>query len=248
MIKTLKYRTYPNKTQVSNIDSMLETCRFLYNCALEQRILSYKQNKKSINYYDQANELKEIRNIDESFKNIYSQVLQEVLKNLDNAYKSFFRRAKQNKEKPGFPRFKGKNRVKSICYPQSGFKIEKNRVFLSKIGHIKTNFHNDFLKNVIKVKNCTLKKENNNQYYICFMVEVSKKLLPKTNKDIGIDLGISSFLTDHENNKVQNPKFFKQSQEKLKKKQQSLSKKKKGSKNREKAKLVLQKVYKKIVK
>jgi len=105
MRKSYKFRIYPNKTATKTLNQQLELCRNLYNCALEHRITAYKTAKKTISYYDQANELAEIRKAFPEYKDIFSQSLQEVLKRLDKAYKAFFRRVKTKGEKAGFPRF-----------------------------------------------------------------------------------------------------------------------------------------------
>src|SRR3990167_2598318 len=122
MRKSFKYRIYPNKTIQKTLNNQFELCRNLYNVCLEQRINSYKSsiNSKSINYYDQSKELTEFKEFYPEYKEIFAQNLQYVLKTVDNAYKNFFRRIKQH-QIPGFPRFKGKNRFNSICFPQYPF-------------------------------------------------------------------------------------------------------------------------------
>ena len=97
IIRTYKYRIYPNKEQAEKIDYTLDLCRWLYNSALEQRITAYKKHGKSISYYEQQNELPQLKKELPEFKEVYSQVLQDVLRRLDKAFKNFFRRLKQEK-------------------------------------------------------------------------------------------------------------------------------------------------------
>lgn len=139
-MKAFKYRIYPTAKQAEILHNQLNLCRWLYNTALEHRITAYKSIKKSVSYKDQANELPDIKQLFPQYNGIHSQVLQYVLKRLDSAFQHFFRRVKQS-EKPGFPRFKGKDQFTSICYPQSGFKLVGNKVELSKIGAIKIKLH-----------------------------------------------------------------------------------------------------------
>src|SRR5699024_12309724 len=121
-------------------EQTLYLCRYLYNNALEQRISPYKKHKKSISYNMQQNELPLVKQALPEYKNIHSQVLQDVLRRLDRSFQNFFRRLKTN-EKPGFPRFQGKNRYNSFTYPQSGFSLKDNKIKLSKIGNIRMNLH-----------------------------------------------------------------------------------------------------------
>lgn len=118
---SFKYRIYPTKQQISEIETQLNFCRFLYNSALHERKSYYKKYEKSISYYDQEKQLIEIKKIfDIETKNIFAQVLQSTLKRLDNAYSNFFKRVKSGKT-PGFPRFKNKTSFNSILFPQCDF-------------------------------------------------------------------------------------------------------------------------------
>jgi len=100
-LKTYKYRLYPTKAQKQKLDENLNLCRVLYNTALSQRKTAYRQQRISLNYYDQASELKEVKECLPEYKYIHSQVLQDVLKRVDKAFQNFFRRVKLG-EKPGY--------------------------------------------------------------------------------------------------------------------------------------------------
>jgi putative transposase len=115
---------------------MLDRARELYNAALQERRDAYRMAGKSITYYDQASQLPEIKEIREEYQDIHSQVLQNVLRKVDKAFKAFFARCKRG-ETPGFPRYKGSNQFDSFTYPQGGFSLtHHNRVSLSKIGSL----------------------------------------------------------------------------------------------------------------
>lgn len=242
MKRTYKFRIYPNKTQKEKLEFTLSSCRFLYNSALRNRIEAYKHGV-SISYNNQANELSEIKQELPEFNNIHSQVLQDTLMRLDKAYKNFFRRVKFH-QNPGFPRFKGKDRYDSFTYPQSGFYMSSEHINLSKIGKIKLKYHRE-IRGIIKT--CTVKKEVD-QWYICLSCEIENNIVKKEKVEnpIGIDVGLSSFLTDSNGDKIENPNFLQKSEIKLAERQRKLEKKKKGSNNRKKQKLIVNKTYRKI--
>src|SRR2546421_614241 len=128
-----KFRLYPTKKQAQALQWTLDRARELYNAALQERRDAYRMAGKSLNYYDQANQLPEIKAIRQEYQDIHSQVLQDVLRRVDKAMKAFFRRVKAG-ERPGYPRFQGRNRYDSFTYPQGGFSLTADsRVCLSKI-------------------------------------------------------------------------------------------------------------------
>ena len=137
-MRTYKFRLYPSAGQEKLLIKQLDLCRELYNAFLEQRILAYKTEKR-INYNYQQDQIPELKSSFPEFKDIHSQVLQDVARRLDRAYDNFYRRIGEKRNgkniKAGFPRFKSKDRYNSITYPQSGFRILDNgHVWLSRIG------------------------------------------------------------------------------------------------------------------
>ena len=241
MLRTYKYRIYPNKKQQEIINSTIYYCRFLYNNMLDHRIKCYKMGK-NISKYDQLNELKEIREEFTEYKQIHSQILQDVGIRLDKSYQNFFTRVKKGSNSKGFPRFKGINSYHSFTYPQSGYTINGDRLILSKIGEIKIKLHR-----VIngKIKTCTIIRKNN-QYYTCFSCEVVATTLPPTNSVVGIDVGISDFVitSDGEFFKTQNS--YRKNEKKIKYLQRQVSRRKKGSNRRRKAVGMLAKKHEKV--
>lgn len=222
MIRTYKYRIYPNKTQAGLLNRALYLCRWLYNSALEHRIWVYQATQGSITYREQQDELPGIKGEIPAFKEVHSQVLQDVLKRLDRAFAAFFRRVK-SKEEPGFPRFKGKDRFDSICYTQSGFRLKGSRIDISKIGEIKIKLHRPIEG---EVKTCTIKKRGSH-WYVALVAEqqMSVKKEPG-DRAVGIDLGLSSFAVLSDGGVIDNPRFLKRSEEKLKGIQRIYSKRK----------------------
>ena len=141
-----KFRIYPTKEQKEKIFKTLNLCRWLYNSGLEQRITAYKMRRKTLSYYTHIKELPGLKKELPEYKEVHSQVLQDVLNRLDKAYQSFFSRMKRG-EKAGFPRFQGRNRYNSFTYPQSGFSIEGRHLKLSKLGEIRINRHREIRRN-----------------------------------------------------------------------------------------------------
>ncbi len=104
-MQAYKYKVKtPNKQIVTKLENHLFLCAELYNAALQERRDAYKLNHISLNYFDQANQLVEIKEIRDDLNNVHSQVLQDILKRVDKNFKAFFARIKR-KEKTGFSRF-----------------------------------------------------------------------------------------------------------------------------------------------
>lgn len=157
---TARFRLYPTKKQAQQLQWTLDRCRELYNAALQERREVYRYTGKGTTYEAQANQLPEIKAIREEYRTIHSQVLQDTLKRVDKAFKAFFRRVKAG-HTPGYPRFQGKERYDSFCFPQSGFALEQRagtapKLVLSNIGHIKIKLHRPVHGHI---KTCTIKRE-----------------------------------------------------------------------------------------
>ena len=119
MRKAFLYRLYVNEKQSDKLDNLLYLARQLYNAALQQRRDAWKYQHKSLNYYAQANQLKEVRNEIPAFAQLNFSATQDMLRRLDKSFKAFFRRVKTG-DKAGFPRFKGRDRLASITFPTYG--------------------------------------------------------------------------------------------------------------------------------
>src|SRR5208282_2052328 len=130
MVKTYRYKLNPNRVQRYALLRTLDVCRELYNDALTQRNFNHQSGNKCC-YLEQQNELPSLKTEFPVHKNVYSQVLQNVLNRLDKTFKNFFRSGF------GFPRYKSQNRFNSFTYPQSGFSLDGKILSLSKIGNVK---------------------------------------------------------------------------------------------------------------
>ncbi len=241
-MKSFKYRLSPTRKQQETLQWTLDRTRELYNAALQERRDAYRMVDKSINYYEQANQLPEIKDIREEYRDIHSQVLQDVLRRVDKAMQAFFRRVKSG-ETPGYPRFQGRDRYDSFTYPQVGFSLtHDNRVCLSKIGSIKVKLHRAVQG---KVKTCTIKREGDS-WYVVFACEVAQEPLPVSHESVGIDLGLLHFATFSTGETIENPRYYRRAEKKLATLQQSLTTKKRGSHRRKKAVQRVAKAHRKV--
>ena len=237
-----KFRLYPTRKQAQALQWTLDRARELYNAALQERRDAYRMTGKSIRYYDQANQLPEMKEVREEYNAIHSQVLQDVLRRVQKAFDHFFRRCK-NGENPGYPRFQGRNRYDSFTYPQAGFSLtHDNRVALSKIGSVKVKLHRQ-VKGTIKT--CTIKREGN-AWYVIFAGEVKDEPLPENTQAVGIDLGLLHFATLSDGSTRENPRYFRKAEKKLARLQQSLARKKRGSHRRKKTVKQVAKAHRKV--
>ena len=244
MRRTYKYRLLGNSIVVNKADNWLNLCRDLYNVALEQRIAIYHQNKGSISRYNQMNQLPELRAFFPEYQDVGSQVLQDVIERLDRAYKAFFRRVKNGNGKVGFPRFRGKDRYDSFTLKQAGWKLDGKYISIRNLGRFKLKLSRPIEGNI---KTVTIRKEATSKWYVCFSCnKVPEKRLPESDKSIGIDVGIKSFLVDSQGNKVENPAYLRQSQRLLRRRQRTLCRRVKGSQHRREARFLVAKAHEKV--
>ena len=243
MRKTFKYRLYPTRSQTTVFEQTLNSCCWLYNHFLEQRKTAWENEKKSISCYDQSNMLKALKIEHPFLTGVFSQVLQNVSTRLDLAFRAFFRRIKAG-EKPGYPRFRGESRYDSFTYPQSGFKLLKNVVRLSKIGGVKIRLHRPIEG---KIKTCNIRRTPIGKWFVTFACEIEHKAVENPiNPSVGIDMGLSHFATLSNSETVKNPRFFRKEEIALKKAQRKLSAQKKASKARAKARKIVARIYERI--
>jgi len=209
MRKTFRYRIFPTHKQTTILEQTLDGCRWLYNYFLEQRKNVWESEKKSLSRYDQSNTLKTLKKDHPFLTDIFSQTLQDVSTRIDLAFRAFFRRVKAG-QKPGYPRFKGKGRYDSFAYPQSGFKLLKNVVRLSKIGCVKIKLHRPIEG---KIKTCTVRRTPTGKWFVTFVCDIEHKPVEQSIEPaIGIDMGLESFATLSNGKHIRNPRFFKHQQ------------------------------------
>ena len=220
--KTYKYRMYPNKEQESVLARYFGSVRFVYNHFLAERKRQYDECGESDNYYTQAKTLTLLKKQADFawLKEISAQALQFSLRCLETAYTNFFSgRAKR-------PRFKAKKHGGSFTISQYCF-IKDGKIYIPKFKQgIKIKEHRAFQGNV---RNMTISVTPSGKYYVSILSEVNHKPSRKTNKKVGIDLGIKDFIVTSDGVRYSSNKFIKHYTKKLAKAQKYLSKKFKGS-------------------
>ena len=248
MIKTYQYRIYPTIKQANKLFTWLEMLRNLYNQALAWRKNVYSTAGESVSWIVQADALPDLKQASASFASLHSDVLQDALRRLDKAYQAFFDRVK-NGEAPGFPRFKGERRYRSMTFSHLSKQLIRNirkrmaRLVVPKLGHIKIRYHRPLPDG--KIKNLTIQRKASG-WYANIAVEVADTHEVAVETTIGIDVGLESFLTTSDSDKIQNPRYFRTSEQQLGKSQRILSRRERGSRRYNKQCEHVAKVYEHI--
>lgn len=238
-----KYRLHPTKSQTKFLIGQLGEACDLYNCALQERRDAWKTCRKSINYYDQANQLKAMR-ADGLIGLANFSCCQDVLRRVDKTYKAFFSRVKRG-DKPGFPRFKPFRRYDSITFPSYGDGcrlLANGKLRIQGAGQIKVKLHRPVEG---EIKTVTIKRDVNH-WYVCFSVERKAAQLPPIAAAVGIDVGLDSFAVLSDGTEIDNPRHLKSGLGKLRRAQRRLARRKRGSNRRRKARVQVAKAHRKI--
>ena len=244
VLKAYKVRLYPNDEQQIFFAKSFGCTRFIWNRMLADKVEHYKTTKKSLN-----NTPAQYKKECEWLKEVDSLALANVQQNLRVAYNKFF------KQGSGFPKFKKKGIKDSYTTNnQKGtVAITDSTVRLPKIGHITAKFP-DKINGLIK--SATISRKPSGKYFVSLLVATIVNELPKTQSNIGIDLGLTDFIVLSDGTKVANPKFLSKLQGKLAREQKILAKRRAAAKadqrklseshNYQKQKLKVAKVYEKI--
>ena len=249
-----QYKIKPTKEQAEKIDKTLEMLRYQYNYLLAQRFNWYEQNRSPIdrcsifvchlpelkdkpNYYSQKASLTQLKKDRPWYRDIHSQVLQEVPKKVELAFDRWLK-GDVNGKKSGRPRFKGAGQYKTFTFPQ--FKrhhFDGNKITLSKIGDIKVIVHRQ-IPDGFNIKTVSVTKKADG-YYVTLSLD--DKTVPTIKPDfnanniVGIDIGLGDFIVTSDDERIAAPKFLRKAERKLKSAQRRVSRRKKESNRRKKA-------------
>ena len=243
MLKAYKYRLYPNKQQIEQIQKTFGCCRFVYNQTLAYRKKLYETKKESISRIDCNNWKNKFLKVQyEWLKEIDKFALDNAVINMDSAYQKFF------KEHSGYPKFKSKrNNKKSYKtnYTNKNIEVsfEKNKIKLPKLKWVKTKVHREF---VGKIKSATISQVPSGKYFVSILVETEHIPMKENDNSVGIDLGIKDLLITSDGEKFDNIRTTKKYEDKLAKEQRKLSHKVKGSKNWNKQRIKVARIHEKI--
>ena len=249
MHKAYKLRLYPNKTQEVLLNKTFGSVRLVWNTLLAKNLKGYEEQGKS---WKQDFNTTVLKTDFDFLKEVSAASLQQKSRDLSETYKQWFNSVSgKRKGKPlGYPRFKKKGLKDSYRLPNQKFKLFQadNKIQLEKIGKVTCRYPSDMSAfNKDDLVSVTITKSKSNKYYASVIVDASVTPMPKTNKMIGIDLGIKDLMTLSNNIVIKRSNYLKENQFKIKKMQQHLSRKKKDSKRYQKQRIKLAKLQDKIV-
>ena len=243
MLKAFKYRLYPTAPQAEKINQNIGCARFAYNIMLDAKIKHYKQREETL-YITPA----KFKDAYPFLKDADSLALSNAQLNLEKAFNAFFQK------KNGFPKFKSKhkcrwsyttNNQRREKYPEKdSIRFDGNRIKLPKVGYVKIVEHRQH-EGVIK--SVVVSKERSGEYYASVLCEIEQpEPLPATDKVVGIDLGLHDLIVCSDGERVEAPKYFRKSEQKLARIQRVFSRTQKDSKGHEKARLKVARCHQKI--
>ncbi len=242
-MRAYKYKLKPSKRIERALERTLSVCRELYNAALQERRDAYAKAGESLSFASQCLELPDVKQARPDLRDVHSQVLQNVLKRLDRGFQNFFRRVREGAVKAGFPRFKSKHRYNSFTYPQSGWKLEGDKLTLSRIGSMRLRLSREIEG---RIKTVTLKRQVDGWFVIFAVEESYSSYIPKTGESVGIDVGIENFAALSTGEVIENPKYLRQAERELKIAQRKVSRKKLRGSNRRKAARILARKHQRV--
>ena len=238
--KAYKFRIYPTKEQEVLIVKTIGCSRFVFNHFLAKWNETYKETGKGLSYGVCSSELPNLKKELPWLKEVDSIAIQSSVKNLADAYSRFFR--KQNDR----PRFKSKkNKVQSYTtkYTNGNIAINDNKIKLPKLGWIRFAKSREVEGRIL---NATIRRNPSGKYFVSLLVETDVQPLPKTNKEVGIDLGLKDFAILSNGEVFENPKFLRNMEQKLIREQRILSRRVKGSSNWNKQRVKVARIHERI--
>ena len=240
MLRAIKVRLYPNKTQEQEFNKILGCYRFVYNHMLARKQEAYNADKTNLGLTELSKYFHRELLKDEQYvwlKEQNTKVMKQSIRQMLTAYDKFF------KEHKGFPKFKSKRDKQSALFP-IGAILKKNTFDIRKITLTKKLknisfrcsdlYHKRLQKYKDNIRSATLSKTKSGCYILSILVDINDNELVKFNKtsrDVGIDLGVKDFVITSDGEVFENKHFYKKDENKLAKLQRQLSKKRKGSSN-----------------
>ena len=255
MLRAIKVRLYPNKTQEQTLNKVLGCYRFVYNHMLALKQKEYNENRKSLGVTELSKYFHGALLKDKQYawlKEQNTKVMNQAIRQMDGAYQKFF------KQHNGFPQFKTKKDKQTALFPLEAIskrnKFNDRKITLTKtLKDIKFRCSDLYFKRLQiykeKIRSATLSKTKSGNYFLSILVEVPQEEVIKfraTNKHVGIDLGVKDFVITSDGEVFENRHFFKKQENKIAKLQRQLSKKQKGSNNRSKQRVRMAKAFEKL--
>jgi putative transposase len=228
-----KFRIWTSAKQAAVLAQMLETHRRLYNDCLAQRKTAYETEKRSVSYGQQSTWFKGERKVNVWYDGTNFSSAQATMRRLDRAFGAFFRRIKAG-EKPGYPRFKGRGCFDTVEYPSHGDSIRLTgpKLRIQHVGVLRVKAHRAIEG---AVKTLSLKREAD-KWYVLVVSDIGERPIVASGlPPVGIDVGLTKFLTTSDGGEESNPRYLKQALPELRRLGRSVARKKKGHRSRRKA-------------
>ncbi len=252
MHRTFRYPLRPTQAQEAELESWRIACQQLYNGALEHRIGAWRWVKaakarglpkealpRPVGYMSQTAELMELRTVAPEWAALPVEVARSALRRLDGAFKAFFRRVKAG-QKPGFPRFRARDRYTSFGIGR--VTVSGDRVHVPKLGPVRFHQYRPLRGKVLDV---TIRREAG-KWYVCFACDMGAapaKVAVRPDPMVGIDMGLTTLVTVSDGTEIPNPRFGKDAASMLARRQRALASKRRGSQSRGRAKLLVGKAH-----
>lgn len=242
MRRSFRYKAKMSPSVIRDAEGQLALLCELHNAAIEERREAWRRGI-SVSWYDQNRQLVGIKEVRPEFAAIGSQVLENALRRVDLAFKAFYRRSKLG-QVPGYPRFKPRRQYDSLTFRKVGWRLDGRRLTMQGIGTAKL-----FLSRPIEgtVKTATLRRDRCGDWWVCFScVDVPVRPLEATGENVGIDLGLTSFIATSAAELVSNPRPLIAADAGLRRTQRAVSKQKRGGRNRRKRIVTLARQHRRV--
>lgn len=244
--KTFQYRLRVNRGFVAACERTLNDARFIYNCALQQRISYYKQSGKSLSIYEQSRQLTEARAEIPEARECLRSIQQDSLERLELAFQAFFRRLKQKGIKAGFPRFKGRdgyNTISQKLEPGRKCPLDGDRLTVPGVGTCRVRLSRPIEG---EVKQLRITQRPSGWYALLVCDVLRPEPLPATGLSVGVDVGLIHFATLSDGTRIANPRHLAKAAHRLTQAQRDLSRKKRRGANRVKARQVVARLHERV--
>ena len=255
MLRAIKIRLYPNKTQEQTLNKVLGCYRFVYNKMLALKQEAYNRDKSNLGLCELSKFFHGELLKDEQYvwlKEQNTKVMKQAIRQMLSTYDRFF------KQHNGFPKFKSKKDKQSALFPKDA--ISKQNTFETRhislttpLKNIKFRCSDLYFRRLQKynknIRSATLSKTKSGNFFLSILIEMEDTELNKfkhTNEQVGIDIGVKDFIITSDGEVFENKHFFKKEEKQIKKIQRQLSKKVKGSNNRKKAQICIAKLFERI--
>jgi putative transposase len=240
--KVYKFRMEPTALQSDELLRMAGTARFIWNWALDRSKTFYKENQKGISQSQLSKELTELKSKEPWLYDFDAQSLQQVLRNLKQAYENHF----NPKMRSGFPRFKTKRNPKQSFRIPQRVVLNDEQVYVPILGWVKVRQSQEIDG---QTKSATFKRTATGKWFVTLVVEFDLpeyKIPVAADQVVGGDLGLGTYLTLSNGTEIKNPRFLRTHAKKLRRAQRQLSRKVKGSRNRHKAYIKVAKIHERM--